>query len=191
MWRWERALYGGKVLDAESLRKMTTPFKDNYGFGLFISSVDGHKKIDHGGGIEGFNTEVAYYPDDQLAVIVLANLNGGASEEIANKAAVIEFGGKVTLSSERKEITLKPQELSALVGTYSLAPGVDLTVTQQGSQLWTQLTGQGKIQIYPESPTSFFLKVVDAQLTFAKDSAGKATEVTLHQNGRDMLAKRK
>jgi hypothetical protein len=134
---------------------------------------------------------VAYYPDDQLAVIVLANLNGGASEEIANKAAVIEFGGKVTLSSERKEITLKPQELSALVGTYSLAPGVDLTVTQQGSQLWTQLTGQGKIQIYPESPTSFFLKVVDAQLTFAKDSAGKATEVTLHQNGRDMLAKRK
>jgi CubicO group peptidase (beta-lactamase class C family) len=67
--RWERGLYGGKVLKAESLKKMTTPFKDNYGFGLSISRSDGHEKIDHNGGIEGFNTEVAYYPDDQLTVI--------------------------------------------------------------------------------------------------------------------------
>ena len=189
--KWERGLYGGKVLQAASLKKMTTPFKDNYGCGLFISTADGHKKIDHGGGIEGFNTEVAYYPDDQLAVIVLANLNGGAPNEIANKAATIEFGGKVELTSERKEITLKPEELGGLVGTYSLAPGVDLAVTLEGNQLWTQLTGQGKIQIYPESPTFFFLKVVDAQLEFAKDSSGKATQVTLHQNGQDVVAKKK
>lgn len=189
--KWERALYGGKVLHAESLKKMTTPFKDNYGFGLFISSAEGHKKIDHGGGIEGFNTEVAYYPDDQLAIIVLANLNGGAPGDIANKAAVIEFGGQVKLTSERKEITLKREDLSALVGTYSLGPGVDFAVTLEGDQLWTQLTGQPKIQIYPESPLFFFLKVVDAQLEFAKDSLGKATQVTLHQNGRDTIAKRK
>jgi len=81
---------------------------------LFISNANGHRKIDHGGGIEGFNTEVAYYPDDRLAVIVLANLNGGAPDEIANQAATVEFGGKVELTSERKEITLKPEELSAL-----------------------------------------------------------------------------
>jgi CubicO group peptidase (beta-lactamase class C family) len=189
--KWERGLYGGKVLQAPSLKKMTTPFKDNYACGLFISNANGHRKVDHGGGIEGFNTEVAYYPDDRLAVIVLANLNGGAPDEIANQAAIVEFGGRVELTSERKEIALKPEELSALVGTYSLAPGIDLAVTLQGNQLWTQLTGQGKIQIYPESPTFFFLKVVDAQLEFAKDSAGQATQVTLHQNGRDVVAKKK
>jgi CubicO group peptidase (beta-lactamase class C family) len=189
--KWERALYGGKVLQAASLTKMTTPFKDNYGCGLFISTSGGHKKIDHGGGIEGFNTELAYYPDDHLAVIVLANLNGGAPDEIANQAATVEFGGKVELTSERKEVTLKAEDLSALVGTYSLAPNVDLTVTLDGQHLWTQLTGQRKIQIYPQSPTFFFLKVVDAQLEFAKDNSGKATQVTLHQNGRDVVAKRK
>jgi len=82
--KWERGLYGGKVLQAESLKKMSTPFKDNYGCGLFISTSGGHKKIYHGGSIEGFNTELAYYPEDRLAVIVLANLNGRAPEEIAN-----------------------------------------------------------------------------------------------------------
>ena len=189
--KWERGLYGGKVLNAESLKKMPTPFKSEYGFGLFISTADGHKKIDHGGGIEGFNTELAYYPDDQMAVIALANLNGNAPGEIANKAATVEFGGKVELTSERKAIALKPEELSALVGVYSLAPGVDLAVTLEGSQLSTQLTGQPKFEIYPEGPTFFFLKVVDAQLEFAKDGAGKATQVTLHQNGHDVVAKKK
>ena len=38
----------------------------------------GHKVIEHGGGIEGFNTELAYYPDDKLTVVVLGNVNGGA-----------------------------------------------------------------------------------------------------------------
>ncbi len=189
--KWECGLYGGKVLRAESLKKMTMPFKENYGCGLFISNAGSHKKIDHGGGIEGFNTEVAYYPDDRLAVIVLANLNGRAPEEIANKAATVEFGGTVELTSERKEIALKPEELSGLVGNYVLSPGVDLAITQEGNRLWTQLTGQGKIEIYPESPTFFFLKVVDAQLEFVKDGGGQAIQVTLHQNGRDMVAKKK
>ena len=189
--KWERGLFGGKVLKAESLKKMTTPFKDNYGFGLFISNADGHKKIDHGGGIEGFNTYLGYYPDDRLTIVVLANLNGGAPPDIASKAEVIEFGGKVTLTSERKEITLKPEDLSGLVGTYALAPGADLAITLEGNQLWTQLTSQPKFPIFAESPTSFFLKVVDAQLEFAKDGSGKATQVTLHQNGQNTVAKRK
>jgi hypothetical protein len=76
-----------------------------------ISTVNGHKKIEHGRGIEGFNTEVAYWPDDQLSVIVLANLNGSAPDEIANQVAATIHGQKVTLPSERKEITLSPEVL--------------------------------------------------------------------------------
>src|SRR5438874_8823192 len=107
--KWERGLFTGKLLSATSLKEMITPFKENYGFGLFISTVKGHKKIDHGGGIEGFNTEIAYWPDDQLSVIVLANLNGSAPDEIANQVAATIHGEKVVLPSERKEITLSPE----------------------------------------------------------------------------------
>jgi hypothetical protein len=61
-------------------------------------------------------------------------------------------------------------------------------VTVEDGKLMTQATGQGKLQVYPESETKFFLKVVDAQLTFARDEQGKVSHVTLHQNGRDTKA---
>src|SRR5580693_9016510 len=78
--KWERGLFGGKVLQAASLQKMTTPFKHDYAFGLGVHTTAGHKVIEHNGGIEGFNTDLAYYPDDQLTVVVLGNLNGPAGE---------------------------------------------------------------------------------------------------------------
>jgi hypothetical protein len=55
----------------------------------------------------------------------------------------------------------------------------------------TQATGQGKVEIFPYSETEFFLKVTDAQITFVKSPAGSVDQIVLHQNGRDVPAKRK
>ena len=54
----------------------------------------------------------------------------------------------------------------------------------------TQATGQSKVEIFPSSPTEFFLKVVDAQITFVKDASGAVTQLVLHQGGRDMPGKK-
>jgi CubicO group peptidase (beta-lactamase class C family) len=89
--KWERGLFGGKVLQAASLQKMTTPFKHDYAFGLGVHTTAGHKVIEHNGGIEGFNTDLAYYPDDQLTVVVLGNLNGPAGE-IGEKLGAAALG---------------------------------------------------------------------------------------------------
>ncbi|MBV8864622.1 MAG: beta-lactamase family protein [Acidobacteriaceae bacterium] len=90
--RWERGLFGGRVLKPASLKQMTTPFKQDYAFALMVKQVNGRKEIDHGGGIEGFNTELAYWPDDQLTVIVLGNLNSGAPGELAGQLAATIHG---------------------------------------------------------------------------------------------------
>jgi CubicO group peptidase (beta-lactamase class C family) len=79
--RWQRALFSGKLLSSASLQKMTTPF-NGYGFGLSFPRVQGRETIAHNGGIEGFNTWMSYYPESQVTVIVLANLNGDAPETI-------------------------------------------------------------------------------------------------------------
>ncbi len=55
--------------------------------------------------------------------------------------------------------------------------------------LLTQATGQGRIEAFPESSTDFFLKVIDAQLTFVQED-GRITQLILHQHGRDVPAKR-
>jgi len=184
--KWEQGLFGGKVVQPASLEKMTTPFKSNYAFGLEVRTVGGHKVIQHGGGIEGFNTQLAYYPEDKLTVVVLANVNGGAPGEIAGKLAAIVHGETVKLQSERKEITLDPKVLSRYVGAYQMAGGPIMLITLEGNQLMSKLGNQAAIAIYPESENMFFPKVVDAELEFSAD----AGQLTLHQNGRDMTAKR-
>ncbi len=189
--RWEQGLYGGKLLSAASLQKMTTPAKDNYAMGLTVSTENGHRKFSHGGGIEGFNTSLAYYPDDKLAVVVLGNLNGGAPDQIAHQLGDLVHGQQVVLPTERKEVTVSPDTLAKYVGVYELAPGFDLAVTLEGTQLMTQATGQPKLPVYAEAQNKFFLKVVDAQLEFFADDKGKVTHVMLHQNGLDMKAMKK
>ena len=184
--RWEQGLMGGRVLSPASLQKMTTPFKSDYALGVGVRTVNGHKLIDHNGGIEGFNTALAYYPEDKLTVVVLANLNGQTPEQIANKLAAVAHGESVILPSERKEVTVPPAVLGSYVGTYELTSAFHIVMTLEDGQLMTQATGQPKFPLFAESETKFFLKVVDAEVEFFKNEKSEVTYLMLYQNGRDI-----
>jgi CubicO group peptidase (beta-lactamase class C family) len=183
--RWEQGLFGGKVVSPASLAKMTTPFKGDYALGVVVQTAGGRKVIQHGGGIDGFNTFLAYYPDDKLTVAVLANINGQTPNQIAAKLADLAHGRVVQLTSERKEITLPVPTLSKYVGTYELAPGAHMMIRLDGDRLTTQLTGQQQFPIFAESETKFFLKVVEAQVEFFTDASGAVTHAVMYQNGRE------
>ena len=183
--RWEQGLFGGKLISAASLAKMTTPFKSDYALGLMVQTASGRKVIQHGGGIEGFNTFLAYYPDDKLTVAVLANINGQTPTQIATKLADLAHGGTVQLTSERKEIALPVTTLSKYVGSYELAPGAHMMIRLAGDHLTTQLPGQQQFPIFAESETKFFLKAVDAQVEFFTDASGAVTHAVMYQNGRE------
>jgi CubicO group peptidase (beta-lactamase class C family) len=94
------------------------------------------------------------------------------------------------LPGPRKEVKLDPAVYDLYAGEYELAPGFTLTITREGERLMSQATGQPKIEIFPESKTKFFVKVVDAQIEFNVDSTGKATGLTLYQGGQQMPAKK-
>jgi beta-lactamase regulating signal transducer with metallopeptidase domain len=90
-------------------------------------------------------------------------------------------------SGDRQEISVDPAALDRYVGKYQLRSYLVLTVTREGSQLYSQITGQPKLPVYAEAPNKFFWKVVDAEVTFAVSDSGPATSATLHQNGRDLV----
>ena len=189
--KWEQGLFGGKVLKPASFDKMTTPFKNFYAFGLFVSTSDGRKVIKHAGGVEGFNTELDYYPDGKVTVVVLSNVEGPAAEEIAGKLGTLVLGGTVALTSERKQIAVDPSVLEHYVGSYQMPGGQPMVIRLEGPQLIAKLGDQQKVPIFPESETMFFSKVADAQFEFPKtQGAEKARELTLHQNGREIKAPR-
>ena len=189
--RWEQGLFGGKVLSSASLQKMTTPFLHDYACGVGVTSEKGRKLIEHGGGIEGFNTQLSYYPDEKLTVAVLGNLNGSVPGEIASKMAALMHGEKVVLADERKEVPVAAKILEQYVGNYELEPGFVMSVTLEDGQLVTQLTGQPKVPLFAESETVFFPKVVDAEIEFLKDQKGQVTHLVLRQGGREVKAVKK
>ena len=141
---------------------MTTPFKNDYALGIQVRTLNGRKVIDHGGGIEGFNTTLAYYPESKLTIAVLANLNGPASGEIAANCGRRARRGRQAIVGA-KEITLAPEVLARYVGTYEVTPKMNMTITLVDGQLMTQLTGQRALPLLLK-PKRCFLKVVDAQV---------------------------
>jgi hypothetical protein len=86
---------------------------------------------------------------------------------------------------------LVPEEiLERYVGRYELRPDFVITIRRKGSRLLAQATAQSEAEIYAESATKFFYRVVDAQITFNTDEAGETGSLTLHQNGANQPAQR-
>lgn len=96
-----------------------------------------------------------------------------------------------TTSSEAPvAIVLEPAVLDRYTGDYQLGPSAVLAVTREGSQLFAQLTGQPKAEIFARSESEFFYKIVKAQISFESDAQGRTTGLVLHQNGANMTAPR-
>ena len=92
------------------------------------------------------------------------------------------------LPGPRKEIALDPKLYDRLAGEYELQPGFTLKVLRRGDKLISQATGQPEVELFPESETRFFLKVVDAQVDFVLGPDGRAVRLVLHQGGQDLPA---
>lgn len=188
--QWEQALVAGKVIKPETFAKMTTENKGGYAYGLTVRPMGKHRSFAHGGGIEGFNTFLAYFPDEKITVIVLSNLSGNAPQGIARNLAAVAHGETVTLMSERKKVNVPAKVLAEYVGTYRLAPTFAMAITLEDGQLMAQATGQGKTALYAESETVFFPTVVEAKFEFFRDATGKVAHFVLKQGGREMKAVR-
>lgn len=193
--KWEHGLFGGKVLNTDSLKLMTTPGKGDYGFGVFIQTQDGVRVVSHGGGIEGFNTHLAYAPEKQIAVIVLSNVNGGAPGSMGGQLMDAVLGKPVVLASERKAAPIAKEELTKFVGVYDLTPTFALTVAVSGDHLTGQGSGQPALDmIYQglrDGHPIFFTEVANAEIEFVPGANGAITSLILHQGGGNIPAKKR
>jgi tetratricopeptide (TPR) repeat protein len=149
--------------------------------------------------IEIFKLNVEAYPQaantyDSLGEAYLTH--GDKDLAITNYKKSLELNPKnagasralAILTGEQKEAD--PKLYEAYAGDYELAPNFIITITLKNGKVMSQATGQPEAELYPSSPTEFFLKVVDAQITFVKNEQGQVTQLILHQGGRNMPAKK-
>jgi CubicO group peptidase (beta-lactamase class C family) len=121
---WTRLLHSGKLVNGTSFATMTTPVKlpsgrpMSYAFGLVADTVGAHRRIHHGGGINGFVSELAHYPDDSLTIVVLANTSPAPSNQVADNLARVAFGLPIPGSTPPADLPIAADERTRLVGNY-------------------------------------------------------------------------
>ncbi len=189
LYKWDRALYTTNVLSKASLDQMFTPVRNQYGYGWMLGPMANHKQIGHGGGIPGFTSYIARFPDDDAAVIVLSNNIQGNAPAVAAALAGTLFGEKVEVPQEMKAITLPPAILDSYAGKYQVGPMV-ITFTNEDGHFMVAPQGQPKMEAKPSSENQFFVERVGAVFTFTVGPDGKAEEVKLQQGPATLTGKR-
>ncbi len=180
------------VLSKEMTQQMLTPGKGSYGLGLEIGGSASDPYFSHGGVNEGFENLFVAYEKHGDGAVVMTNAEGGLAlaRQIMQSIAA-EYGWPDFRPIEHTEVKVDRATLAHYTGVYQIAPTFSLTITLEGGQLMSQGTGQEKLPIFPESPTKFFLKVVDAQIEFFTDDKGQTSALILHQDGQEIRATRK
>jgi D-alanyl-D-alanine-carboxypeptidase/D-alanyl-D-alanine-endopeptidase len=165
--------------------------------GWHILTGNGKEIVWHNGGTGGYRTFIGYDRKARVGVVVLSNAGTGAGPDDIGRhlldpqrPLLAQNSPLVTPPKTRAEVAVDPKVFERYVGRYQFAPAVFLIVTRDGSRFFAQLTGQPALEVFPESEKEYFLKVVDAQLTFETDAQGKTTAVVLHQLGRDQRAEK-
>jgi CubicO group peptidase (beta-lactamase class C family) len=81
---------------------------------------------------------------------------------------------------EEAPAEVDPAIYDAYVGQYDFGRAV-MTISKEGGQLFAQMAGQPRFEIFPRSETEFFWKVVNAQITFVKDENGEVHKALFRQ----------
>jgi len=159
------------------------------GLNWHILTALGRPIVWHNGGTGGYRSFIGFDEANQRGAIVLANQNVSADD--IGFHLLDERAPLASAPVKRTEISVDPAVLETYVGVYELSPAFSITITRTGPSLYLQATGQPRVQLFAESPTAFFVKEVDAQITFEKDASGKITRLVLHQGGADVQGVKK
>jgi hypothetical protein len=145
----------------------------------------------HNGGTGGYRSYIGFTKDRRHAVVVLANSENDVDDIgqylLGDRDDVEDFEAPTSHQLAKVD----PKIYDSYAGVYKFQwVDATITVTREDDRLFARLTGQDRYEVFPESETDFFYKVLDAQLTFEKDGSGAVTDVILHQNGRDQTVTR-
>lgn len=184
---WQRALASGEVVSPESYELMTTsgataegPY--GYGFGLSVSELEGHRKISHGGGINGFVSMLARYPDEDLGIAVLVNTPGPTASQLEERIARLMLGLEI---EEVADEALEQHEAAFYVGTYDLGE-LQLRIFWSEDRLRGHTEGQPETVLRYQGEDTFVPDFDDTVRIVFHREGERVTGLTLFQGGSQM-----
>ncbi len=158
------------------------------GLGSVIRGGHGRDLHWHNGGTGGYRSFLGFDLDAGTGVVVLSN-SGDSVDDLGFHLLDSRYR-LVVPPALRTAVEVDQAVYDDYAGRYRLNEDLVFTVTRQDDRLFVQLTGQPRFEVFPESETKFFLRVVDAQITFGRGDDGAVDHVVLHQNDVDQRADR-
>jgi len=196
LFHWQQALWDGRIVSRKMLAKMTTPYLNNYGYGLMIDTFHRHLRISHGGAIPGFTSFLGYFPADDLHIVVLSN-DFGNSGPIGDALADIVFGLPVETPHRIVERSINADVLQRYPGKYQVLQSsgptnFELVVDAGKLYLKPNPNSNFKMELKPESETRFFFaRDHDQEIEFILDSRNNVVKAQLISKGMKMEIKKR
>ncbi len=190
LYLWHKALQKNNILSREQQEKAYTPVKNRYGYGWSIDSIEGKRRVSHGGGIHGFITTIARVPEDDICIVLLSNGSNTAVGDISQSIFAILYGKEYELPKERTEIKLPEEKLKEYVGEYAINEGLHVVISLKDGALVATPTGQKTEMLYAEKEDLLFLKSLDIQLEFTRNEKKEIDGFILHQGGAKIPCKK-
>lgn len=157
------------------------------GLALFIGERSGATSYSHGGGTGGSRAHIEITPEKGRALIVFLNNDAVEPDELVEAA----FNPPKPPPTGREEVEIDSVALKEYTGVYAIDARVRFSVILDDSaHLRIRFTGQSFLSAFYSGNDRFFLKVVAAEFQFGRDPEGRMNALTLHQNGREVPAKR-
>jgi len=170
------ALFNGRLLAEEQFAEMIR-LEDDFGCGLFVMPFYNHKGMGHTGGIDGFSSMMAYFPEQHLAVSLLSN-GGRFSNNEVMIALLSTYYGMAYELPEFTEVQISKEVLERYEGVYA-SPSftLKLIIRQLNGQLEGQGSGQPAFPLEAKNDSIFTFDMAGLRILFHSDS------LTLYQGG--------
>ncbi len=177
--------------ETQKVRNTTDQPDMDIGLGWFILKRHDPPVWWHNGGTGGYRSFVGFCPARKTGVVVLSN-TANSVDDIGLHLLDARFPlEKLTPPAPpRAAITLAPEIADRYVGRYALTPTFVITFSREGERYFVQATGQSRLETFAASETEFFLKAVEARVSFVEGKDGKFRTLILHQNGLDQPGQR-
>ncbi|MGH8187402.1 MAG: serine hydrolase [Steroidobacteraceae bacterium] len=161
--------------------------------GWRVTNLAGHRIVWSNGAGQGFRTFMGFSPKNGVGVVAFANASSDVGVDDIGQHLIDErFPVNLQGPDDHKEITLAPAVLDRYVGKYRFADQSIVTIVRDGSILVGHWPRGDPSPLFAEAESRFFMRDVDAQITFSGHGRGnaKARSLTLHQNNRESSATR-
>jgi CubicO group peptidase (beta-lactamase class C family) len=170
---WGRAIESHRFFD---IGKLAYP----YGWGA-RETTSKHRYIEQSGRDPGFASHLAIFPDDDLIVIVLGNLEDAAVNVMADDLAALALGENPQPPAPRTKAHFDITGPGDFTGRYEVNPTFLIDVRAEGNNLYLRGTGGDYLPLEPLGKDVFFYRQLYVKVGFQRDKTGKIQ--TLLWNG--------